>query len=147
MLKQVKHLTGLAASIGLATSLMAAPAQASIFGKDALKTFQQNAPADTIFYLDGKLDKQLLQMRQNADLTLAQMELMLSELELAGDQEPAVQFFTVLFADLMNTVAEGNKALIKEYGLAKDMASAIYLDGLAPVIQLAVTDGKPHCQG
>jgi len=40
-------------------------------------------------------------------------------------------------------MGKGNKTLIEEYGLAQDLASAFYMDGMIPVVQLAISEKEP----
>jgi len=59
---------------------------------------------------------------------------------ISNETKPVVNFFRILLKDLIASMGKGNKTLIEEYGLAQDLASAFYMDGMIPVVQLAISE-------
>jgi len=136
-----KHLCRLSAAIITAT-LMTSPAQAfSFFGKDSLTKFREHAPADSLFYIDSKYSKSMMSYEYPESMKdLAQLE---QSLDLIKDtfeieDQEKFQVFETLMMDYMTAAYDGPEAIVKEYGLAKNLASAIYLDGLFPVMHFAL---------
>jgi hypothetical protein len=107
-----------------------------------LQTFQRQAPADTLFYIDGRVDRRTGSMSLNFNTSFSQWEIFLTEMEplISNETKPVVNFFRILLKDLIASMGKGNKTLIEEYGLAQDLASAFYMDGMIPVVQLAISE-------
>ncbi len=95
----------------------------------------QSVPADTVFFsgntqLINMADFPLMSFSPSFDAPLSHNERDALGRELA--------FFYELFLDLDATLEQGNLALQTHYGLAKDLAVAIYTVGVTPVIKLTV---------
>lgn len=146
-----KKLTFLAAGAVVAAGMLAA-IQASSFNlplpssastdPDPLQMFRQHAPADTLYYFETKMDHDAFLQASNMQLVATQMEMTLAQIKDIDEvtETPAFQFFNYLLRDFVAQAKKGDAALIKRYGLTKTMASAFYVDGLAPVMQLTVAD-------
>jgi hypothetical protein len=144
-----KKLTFLVAGVLVAAGTLAATQAGffnlpSLFGEDkaALQTFRQHVPADTLYYLESKADQGVFLQGDNMQLVLAQIEASLAELESVEEfgEMPVFQFFAYLLRDFMEQSKKGGAALSAHYGLDETAAFAFYLDGLAPVIQVAIAD-------
>lgn len=145
-----KKLTFLAAGVLVAAGTLAATQAGffnlpSLIGEDkaALQTFRQHVPADTLYYLESKADQGVFLQGDNMQLVLAQIETFLAALESADEEfseMPVFRFFAYLLRDFMEQSKKGSAALSVHYGLDETAASAFYLDGLAPVIQVAIAD-------
>lgn len=144
-----KKLSFLAAGAVLTAGTWVA-AQANFFnlplafgeGKHILQTFRQHAPADTLYYLETNMDQAAFLQASNVQMLATQMETTLAQLE-SIDQvsdAPGFQFFNYLLRDFVEQAKRGSDALIAHYGLGETMAAAFYMDGLAPVLQLAIAD-------
>ena len=116
-----------------------------LLGDSTLQQFQQQAPADTLFYTDGKLDWRTRSISIENITSFSQLQMSINDLEAFAAEVslPEVTFFTILLTDMMNAMASGNKAFANQYGLTMDMSSALYLDGLLPVMQLAIEQPQP----
>ena len=117
----------------------------SVFGNDMLEQFQQQAPADTLFYTDGRSDWRTRAIDFSDSVSLSQLEMAMADLENLATEEvlPEAIFLATLLRDMMDAIAKGNSDFIAQYGLTKDMASAFYLDGLVPVLQVAIEQPEP----
>lgn len=120
----------------------------SIFGgkKDVLEKFQQHAPADTLFYFDGITDQDVIAISgQLNKSSIGQMDTVIQEFKLESGQDsiPALDFISYVLNDLVEQMSIGPKAMRDRYGLSKDFASAVYMDGIVPVVQFAVDSDKP----
>ncbi|MDP6968608.1 MAG: hypothetical protein QGG88_05780 [Gammaproteobacteria bacterium] len=147
-MKKYPHLV-LMLLLSLLIPATATAKKATMVGNNKLAHFQQQAPADTLFYADGKLDWSTRSIDIYSTTSFSQMEMTMADLEAFAAEVslPEVTFFTILLRDMMDTMASGdNKAFAAQYGLATDMASAFYLDGVVPVIQLAIEQPEPMLQ-
>jgi len=125
--------------------LLLAAATVSAKSITKLAEFQQQAPADALFYTDGRVDRRTGSMPLNYNASLSQWEIFLTEMEplISNEVKPVADFFGILLKDLITSMGKGNKTLIEEYGLAQDLAFAFYMDGMIPVVQLAVAEQEP----
>jgi hypothetical protein len=112
---------------------------------DILLYFQSNAPADTTFYTDGLVAGEMTVVAESLAVYNLQLELLVTELEtLNADQYSAeIEFLVTLLRHGLAAQTEGQDALFNYYGLDDNLASAFYLDGLIPVLQLAIFDKQP----
>ncbi|TXR54664.1 hypothetical protein [Reinekea thalattae] len=105
----------------------------------SLGKIRQQAPADTIFYVESSSEDAVSFYDPS---TLSQLEMALATYNSLGiidiETLEALRPLIINFADI---TAEGTEVVKVAYGLADDMASAVYFDGLYPVFQIAVTDG------
>jgi hypothetical protein len=129
--------------ISLLTILLANTSYASRVNKqssDPLTRFQQQAPADTLFYVDGSLDWRTRSIDMGRLTSVSQMQSVVDELEKIAEEIslPEFDFFSILLNDFMAVRATGDKNFVAHYGLDKYMSSAFYMDGLMPVLQFGV---------
>jgi hypothetical protein len=126
----------------LSGSLYSLTSSAAYSNPDILLNFQRNAPADTTFYVDGLVGKETAAVAQSLAVYNLQLELLVAELEgLNADQYSAeIDFLATLLKHGLDAQNEGHDALRNYYGLDDSLASAVYLDGLIPVLQLAIGD-------
>ena len=128
----------------LSGSLYSLTSSAAYSNPDILLNFQRNAPADTTFYVDGLVDKDTAVVAQSLAVYSLQLELLVVQLEeLSGNQYRAeIDFLVALLKHGLEAQNKGHDALRRYYGLNNSLASAAYLDGLIPVLQLAIDDEK-----
>ncbi|TCS43716.1 hypothetical protein [Reinekea marinisedimentorum] len=109
-----------------------------------LELIQAQVPADTILYVENRLPEGQQLQFFNSTETLIQLELAMGEIMASGfadsdDEALAENIRTVLIQHIEN-IGQGSDAAIETYGLAADMATAFYFDGIYPVLQVAVSD-------
>ena len=126
----------------LRVSLLTLVSSSAHANSSELLTFQKNAPADTTFYFDGLLDSKAAPVVPSLRIYNLQFELLLAQLEAisADEYSDEIAFLMILFREGLAAQAGGYHSLRHYYGLNDSLASAVYLDGLIPVIQLAVDD-------
>jgi len=110
-----------------------------------LFNFQDNAPADTMFYLDGLVDSKTATVAEALSVYSPQMELLVVQLDSldANQYQAEIDFMGALLAHGLEAQKNGLQGVRNAYGLHKSMASATYLDGLIPVFQVAIDDPQP----
>lgn len=103
-----------------------------------LQSFRLDAPADTLTYWEGSLAA-LPPSTGNVG-TGSQIEQAISELQLLkSDLAPEpLEFLSTLLRDFANVVQTAPNSVAMHYDLTADQDMAFYLDGLAPIIQIAV---------
>lgn len=137
--KYLIHLMAL--STMLMVSLHAVSGSAASANQDILFNFQRNAPADSILYSDGLVNRDAAVVVKNLSMYNLQLELLAAELEvLNADKYSAEVEFLVALLNQGLAAAQSQGGLRDYYGLEENLASAFYLDGLIPVLQLAVAD-------
>lgn len=110
------------------------------FKPNPQKTFQQHAPADTVFYMEGEYSFEQFPNLYNGQAYRLQMELLLKQLNRdnsALDKETTDTLLS-LVADYFDAVSQGPQVFAEQYGLADNLAYALYMDGLYPVLHLAL---------
>lgn len=110
------------------------------FKPNPQKTFQQHAPADTVFYMEGEYSFEQFPNLYNGQAYHLQMEMLLKQLNRdnsALDKETTDTLLS-LIADYLGAVSQGPQAFAEQYGLADNLAYALYMDGLYPVLHLAL---------
>ena len=120
----------------LIATLYLLPAQAS---SKVLSQFQADAPADTIFYIEASLHE--LPNTGTAGLMQgSQIEQFLDMLDDASVESRTAEskFLVRIIEDYASVLAEGSKKLNQHYGLSSKNEFALYLDGITPVVHLAV---------
>ena len=136
----VIHIWGLL--MVLSGSLLSLTSAAANSNPDVLLNFQRNAPADTPFYVDGLVDKETAAVTQSLALYSLELELLKDQLEAlsASQYSEEINFLVALLRHSLEAQNKGHDALRRYYGLNNNLASAAYLDGLIPVLQLAIND-------
>jgi heat shock protein HslJ len=100
---------------------------------DPLKIFQQNAPADTIMYFQGKHIP-----GASGFYDLDKIQTTLYRVILAGDaSDPEMQSMRKVVDKLLGSQTT---VTLDSFGMKDGYAQAIYLDGIAPVVQFEVED-------
>ena len=111
---------------------------------NSLELIRAQVPADTAIYFENRLAEGQELTLPNSMESLIQLELAMAEVMTMGfgDEETEVlaENLRAVFIQHFENLSKGTAAAIETYGLATDMASAIYLDGLYPVLQMAVSD-------
>jgi len=76
----------------------------SVFGNDMLEQFQQQAPADTLFYTDGRSDWRTRAIDFSDSVSLSQLEMAMADLENLATEEvlPEAIFLATLLRDMMD---------------------------------------------
>jgi len=126
----------------LGGSLLSLTSAAAYSNPDVLLNFQRNAPADTPFYVDGLVDKEMAAVTQSLAIYSLELELLKDQLEAlsASQYSEEINFLVALLKHSLEAHNKGHDALRRYYGLNNNLASAVYLDGLIPVLQLAIND-------
>jgi len=104
-----------------------------------LSQFQADAPSDTIFYAEASLA--MLSNTGAASLVQgSQVEQFLDmfDRDESLNRSPESKFLIRLVEDYAARVAEGPKKLTRYYGLSANNEFAVYLEGMAPVMHIAV---------
>lgn len=107
------------------------------------QTFQQDAPSDTLTYWEGALSS--VSMGSWSPNASQQVEQLIGQIQtLKSSFSPqSVDFITAIIRDYLEVIDGTPETLAQHYGLNKDQDMAIYLDGLSPIIQLAVASPDP----
>ncbi|HCH31517.1 MAG TPA: hypothetical protein DE045_01070 [Oceanospirillaceae bacterium] len=126
----------------LSTASLAMANSITVSNDDVLFSFQHSAPADTLFYVDGWADKNTLAATRNFSASSLQLELAVAELESLDPNKytAEIAFIVTLLEQWLAAQATGHEGLSSYYGLHENLASAVYLDGLIPVLQLALNN-------
>lgn len=128
-------------TLTLLTILLAAHASALLsFGTNHFKEFQRHAPADTVFYVQGNQLSEYLALYGGTGLESAQLQMQLLEVGMQGDSnEPFSDDFTSVISFYREAINHYQAWFVdRNLGLHEDSQYALYLDGLAPVLQVAV---------
>ena len=109
-----------------------------------LQHFQRHAPADTLFYMDGLGNPEISGAAENFGANNLQIDLLVNQLESINSKQytAEIDFLVSLLKSGLEDKSDGLYDLSSVYGLHESMASAVYLDGLIPVVQLAVNDSQ-----
>lgn len=106
-----------------------------------LTNMQRHAPADSVLYFDGIVDKktrQALGKYYGSQYPVGTAATLREALAQEGVENPAFEFFLNVIERMEEEAAPGIDHFFKAMQLADDTASAIYLDGLMPVIRVSV---------
>lgn len=134
------------ASVALTATLsaVALPSHAffGLFSKNDLEDMLPYVPAESALFFGGVTDEALLgQMDswfdegQTADLGEQLADMM------GGDSEsPGIAMLQAFLTDYYASAGNGVEALYDDYGFAKDGASVFYMDGIYPVMRIAMDD-------
>ena len=100
--------------------------------------FQQDAPADALTYWEGSLSAIAMgtwspNATQQVEQVIGQIQSLKSELS-----PEAVGLIVEIMRDYLQVISSTPSALADHYGLQPDQDMALYLDGLAPIIHVAV---------
>ena len=109
-----------------------------------LHHFQRHAPADTLFYMDGLENAEISGAAENFGVNNLQIDLLVNQLESLNSKQytAEIDFLVSLLKSGLEAKSDGLYDLSSVYGLHESMASAVYLDGLIPVVQLAIDDSQ-----
>jgi hypothetical protein len=136
----------LAAAVMAASLTQLAGCQVQTSAETLNKVFefsQQNAPADTILYLQSK---HLPDAEGAYDLT--QLQSALSLYASKSDSMPPALMNVKAFLDRLSALEDQSPdTLLQRFGLETGFGSVVYLDGLAPVMHLSVADSEQFLTG
>lgn len=128
----------------IAGSLMLASCAEKPTAVNSLELIRAQAPADAVMYLENRLEKGQELHFFNATESMIQLELAMGELMASGfagaDEEALAENIRTVLIQHIENFSAGSAAAIEAYGLATDMATGMYLDGIYPVMQMAVAD-------
>ncbi|MFQ3281749.1 hypothetical protein [Reinekea sp.] len=136
------------AAIAIALTTVSLPSQAfSLFGwlssdKNTVEDMIEFIPASTPIFFGSVSTKDMVkssdEMMKSVDMGEVGEELasMISELS----DGPTAEFVETLITDYYASASEGGVALYEAYGLDVDGASVFYMNGLYPVVRMAVED-------
>lgn len=116
--------------------------QGWLSGTDEAASMAAYVPADTVMYIGGSADPDIMKLMRDMPLTGASqsdLEMLAQELARSGDNSPEGRFIRHLFSDLIAN-STTYATLTDNYGFNLTAPQAIYMDGLVPVVRVGIND-------
>ncbi|MBU2862603.1 hypothetical protein KO489_01980 [Reinekea forsetii] len=134
--------------IAAAISITSVQSQAlDLFGwlkadKNSIESMMEYIPASTPLFFGSISTKEMVVMGDDMleGMDLRTMGKELSSMVTDLDDGPTAEFVAAIIDDYYATASEGGMAVMDRYGLDPEGASVVYLNGIFPVMRVAVED-------